>query len=91
MQSNGSPNEADRGRGHRIPILDYPSELPEACAGRPASVRPRSRMSHAGSAVGTARTQAVPRQPARMVLRLRWRTQAHKRRYQGGEEEMNLI
>jgi len=26
-------------------------------------------MSHAGSAVGTARTRAVPRQPARMVLR----------------------
>ena len=69
MQSNGSPNEADRGRGHRIPILDYPSELPEARAGRQASVRPRSRMSHAGSAVGTARTRAVPRQPARMVLR----------------------
>ena len=65
----GAPTRLIVARGHSIPILDYPSELPEARAGRQASVRPRSRMSHAGSAVGTARTRAVPRQPARMVLR----------------------
>jgi|MEHZ01.6.fsa_nt_MEHZ011652908.1_2 hypothetical protein len=63
MQSNGSPNEADSWLG----AIAYPSELPERV--QVASVRPRSRMSHAGSAVGTARTRAVPRQPARMVLR----------------------
>ena len=65
----GAPTRLIVARGHSIPILVYPSELPEARAGRQASVRPRSRMSHAGSAVGTARTRAVPRQPARMVLR----------------------